>query len=569
MEPQRIEYPPENASLRRLVRFCSKTGHIWLGETRMLLVQAAAQAALRKELIESLGVERARGLLTRIGFATGVRDAGIAQKLWPNGSVRDAMMMGPQLAMLEGIVKVGAKELEFDVESGTFYGDFTWENSWEDEAHLSDFGVQADPVCWSLVGYATGYTTAFMGRMVLWKEVECVGSGAQHCRIIGRPADAWEDRDEQLRYFRAESIANQLMELQTQVEQLRSTVAQQDVHVDMIGESPKFLRALELVKKAADSNVTVLLTGETGVGKERFANHLHKASPRAHGPFVPVNCAAIPSELVESELFGVEEGAYTGARKSRPGRFERAHGGTLFLDEIGDLTLSAQAKLLRVLQEGEVERLGDTHARKVDVRLVAATNVNLTDAVKAGKFRSDLFYRLSAFPVTIPPLRERKTDIPLLVDNFVKKQAVVHGKRVAGVTDRAMKALLGYPWPGNVRELGNIVERGVILAPAGGQIEVDHLFVDFEDPEPPDAGVSARGALRPAEESRRDLDGPRDDDSITNLCESVLEEAIGLERLEAALINTAVTKANGNLSSAARMLGITRPQLAYRLKKLS
>lgn len=308
MELPRIEYPPDNASLRRLVRFCSKTGHIWLGETRMLLVQAASQASLRKELIETLGVERARGLLTRIGFATGVRDAEIAQKLWPNTSMKNAMLMGPQLHMLEGFVRVGARVLDFDIESGRFYGDFTWENSWEDEAHLSDFGIQAEPVCWGLMGY----TTAFMGRMVLWKEIECVASGAQLCRIIGRPADEWEDRDEQLKYFRAESIANQLLELQTQVEELRSTVAERSMQADMIGESPKFLRALELVKKAADSNVTVLLTGETGVGKERFASCLHKASPRAAGPFVAVNCAAIPGELVESELFGVEEGAYTG-----------------------------------------------------------------------------------------------------------------------------------------------------------------------------------------------------------------------------------------------------------------
>ncbi len=568
MELPRIEYPPDNASLRRLVRFCSKTGHIWLGETRMLLVQAASQASLRKELIETLGVERARGLLTRIGFATGVRDAEIAQKLWPNTSMKNAMLMGPQLHMLEGFVRVGARVLDFDIDTGRFYGDFTWENSWEDEAHLSDFGVQAEPVCWGLMGYATGYTTAFMGRMVLWKEIECVASGAQLCRIIGRPADEWEDRDEQLKYFRAESIANQLLELQTQVEELRSTVAERSMQADMIGESPKFLRALELVKKAADSNVTVLLTGETGVGKERFASCLHKASPRVTGPFVAVNCAAIPGELVESELFGVEEGAYTGARKSRPGRFERANGGTLFLDEIGDLPLAAQAKLLRVLQEGEVERLGDTRARKIDVRLVAATNVNLSEAVKAGKFRSDLFYRLSAFPVTIPPLRERKPDIPLLIDSFVKKQSAMHGKRVAGVTDRAMKVMLGYAWPGNVRELENIVERGVILAPAGGQIEVDHLFVDFEDPEPADAAVSARGALKPPEAPRGPADGP-DDDPVAGLCDSVLEGAVSLDRLEATLINTAVTRANGNLSSAARMLGITRPQLAYRLKKLS
>jgi two-component system response regulator HydG len=193
-------------------------------------------------------------------------------------------------------------------------------------------------------------------------------------------------------------------------------------------------------------------------------------------PLIAVNCAALPEQLIESELFGVEKGAFTGAQQSRPGRFERAHGGTLFLDEIGELSASAQVKLLRVLQEGELERIGDTRTRKVDVRVVAATNVDLKQAVEEGRFRRDLYYRLNVYPVTIPPLRDRKEDIALLAQRFLEKYLVRHSKKVLGITDQAMHALKQYSWPGNVRELENVIERGVILAPAGGRIDLADLF---------------------------------------------------------------------------------------------
>jgi transcriptional regulator with GAF, ATPase, and Fis domain len=210
--------------------------------------------------------------------------------------------------------------------------------------------------------------------------------------------------------------------------------------------------------------VSVLLTGETGVGKERFARALHTLSDRAGGPFVAVNCAALPAELIEAELFGVEKGAYTGAHATRAGRFERADGGTLFLDEVGDMPLPAQAKLLRVLQEGEVERLGAEQPRKVNVRLVAATNVDLEAAVAAGRFRRDLLYRLNVYPIAIPALRERTADIAPLAQHLLQRYAAQHHKRLLGFSDRAMAALQAHDWPGNVRELENLVERGVILA---------------------------------------------------------------------------------------------------------
>ena len=545
--------------LRSRVHFCAQTGQIWLHEHRMLLVHAEAQGLLRKELIDTLGMERARGLLTRMGYASGLRDAELARSHSQDCSDVEAFMTGPRLHTLEGIVQVTPVRLELDRVSGRFFGEFLWENSWEGQWHRRYYGIHHEPVCWTQIGYACGYTSAFMGRQILYKEVECAGMGHPNCRIVGRPAEEWDDAAEQLRFFTPQPIADQLIELQTQVVQLRASIGQSArLPADMIGNSPGFRRAFDLLRQAATSQITVLLLGETGVGKELFARALHAMGARRDQPFVAVNCGAIPAELVESELFGVERGAYTGAQVSRAGRFERAHGGTLFLDEIGELPLPAQAKLLRVLQEGEVERVGDQRSRRVDVRVVAATNAELHGRVKEGRFRSDLYYRLNPFQIRIPPLRERKEDISLLAKRFLEKYSAINGKSLRGFTDKAKRALLTYAWPGNIRELQNMVERGVILAPGGGRIEVDHLFT------PP-----AHGA--PVEELGLDVDGRIDIarwDAGRELCDAVFNGVMTLAQVEALLIETAVDKARGNLSAASRLLGMTRPQLAYRLKHL-
>jgi transcriptional regulator with GAF, ATPase, and Fis domain len=260
-----------------------------------------------------------------------------------------------------------------------------------------------------------------------------------------------------------------------------------------------------------------------------------------------LNCAAIPEDLIESELFGVEKGAFTGASRSRPGRFERAHGGTLFLDEVGELSAGAQVKLLRVIQEGEIERIGDTAPRKVDVRLIVATNIDLWQAVGNGIFRSDLFYRLNTYPVIIPPLRERLEDIPLLVNRFIERFPALHGKKIGGRSEEAMNALMDYHWSGNIRELENIIERGVILTNNGGVIESENLL-----------SVAS---------SESDDDSARRDSRLANLIDHALRHKIPLEKLEARLLNEAVQRSRGNISSAARLLGLSRPQLAYPLEK--
>jgi len=339
--------------------------------------------------------------------------------------------------------------------------------------------------------------------------------------------------------------------LQSQVTSLRENLTEEQSFGDMVGCSQKFLEVRELLAKAAESKVTVLLLGETGVGKDMFAKALHEGSPRRDKAFVAVNCAAIPRDLIEAELFGVEKGAYTGADQSRPGRFERAHGGTLFLDEVGELSLQAQAALLRVLQESELERVGDTRTRKVDVRLVAATNENLEEAVEQGRFRPDLLYRLNVYSVVVPPLRDRIDDVPELVKHFIDKYCSLHGKQVQGITDRAMAMLRAYQWPGNIRELGNMIERGIILARQGGSIEALHLFPHVVEQEPVEVDTAA----------------PAGACSLEELADQLLEDGCDLARLEGVLMDRALERTGGNVTRAARLLGLSRATLDYRLKK--
>lgn len=541
-------------NLRARLRFDTAHGNIWLDESRMMLLHTRAFGALRKELFDSLGVERARGLLVRMGFVAGQQDGELAKKLAGDRPLGEIFLLGPEIHGLEGIVKTRTIQCDLDFEHGNFYGEFTLENSWEAESHLQIFGPGQDHACWSVIGYASGYVTAFMNRLVVFRETACHAAGATLCSMVGKNAEEWDE--DYLRYFHPENIAEQMIELQQQVTRLRDTLCSTRGEDSLVGDSPAFKSAFSLLQRAALSPINVLLLGETGVGKERFARWLHDHGPRADKPFIAVNCAAIPHDLIESELFGVTKGAYTGAEQSRPGRFERAHGGTLFLDEVGDLAPAAQVKLLRVLQTGEVERLGDDHARKVDVRLVSATNVNLQQAIGTGKFRADLYYRLATYPVTIPPLRERPTDLPLLVASFIEKFSALYPKKVLGVTERAMQMLSQYGWPGNIRELENVIERGVLLVPPGGRIEASHLFAEQQQFEQEGEGIDQAGNL-PERSAAREQ----------GLCEELLGREFNLIAHENALVDLAVKKANGNLSQAARLLGITRRQLAYKFNR--
>jgi two-component system, NtrC family, response regulator HydG len=304
----------------------------------------------------------------------------------------------------------------------------------------------------------------------------------------------------------------------------------------IIGSSPEMMMVFRSIARAAASDATVLVTGQSGTGKEMVARALHSGSARARRPFVAINCAAIPENLLESELFGHEKGAFTGAIGRRVGRFERASGGTLFLDEIGDMSMALQSKILRALQEREIERVGGTSAVSIDVRVIAATNRDLVGAVQEGRFREDLYYRIAVVVLHLPPLAERGADIDLLTQHFVAHYAREHGREIRGVAEDVFQILGTHPWPGNVRQLRNAIERAVVMA-SGDLLLPQHL--------PPDVFHAAAGARH------------RDDSMAGPLCT--------LEEMERRMIQRALRETGHNLTLAARRLGIHRNTLRRKL----
>jgi DNA-binding NtrC family response regulator len=310
---------------------------------------------------------------------------------------------------------------------------------------------------------------------------------------------------------------------------------------NIIGRSKRMQEVLALVERVAPTNSTVLIGGESGVGKDLIARAIHQNSRRSSGPFIKINSTAIPDTLFESELFGFERGAFTGALASKPGKFELADKGTLFLDEIGDVPAAIQVKLLRVLQEREFERLGGTKTLKVDIRMIAATNRDLRAALEEGTFREDLYYRLNVVPIDIPPLREHKEDIPDLVKHFLARFAADSEKGIEGITPAAVSALMEYHWPGNVRQLENSVERAVALS-SGRMIDLVDIHLDTTHGKGVATGASPADQFLPA--------------------------GVTLEQWEDNMIREALRRANGNKSQAARLLGLSRNALRYRLGKL-
>jgi DNA-binding NtrC family response regulator len=326
-------------------------------------------------------------------------------------------------------------------------------------------------------------------------------------------------------------------ELRQENRALREALGHRYEYKNIVARSDKMQAVLGLVERVAPTNATVLVGGESGVGKDLVARAIHEHSNRASGPFVKINSTAIPENLLESELFGYEKGAFSGATSAKPGKFEIADKGTLFLDEIGDVPPPTQVKLLRVLQDREFERLGATKTLKVDVRLIAATNRDLRDALEEGTFREDLYYRLNVVAIDIPPLRERKEDIPPLAEFFLHKFARESAKPVRGITPQAMHALEDFHWPGNVRELQNIIERAVTLS-SGEMLDVADIRLD-------------RSPGRATAEAARGL-----------------PQGFTLEQWEDEMIREALRHANGNKSQAARSLGLSRNALRYRLSKI-
>jgi DNA-binding NtrC family response regulator/predicted hydrocarbon binding protein len=475
----------ERLQLAELLDFRPDLGVIRLHDQRVVILSAAAVGLLRKELIDRLGRDVARRLLLRFGYADGYHDAVNMRQRSARADPADALRAGFVLHTLEGIVRVEILRLERD-DAGRFDAEFAWHDSYIAEEHLHHYGQSTEPVCWSLVGYATGYASACLGQEVYFRETECLAQGVTHCRVIGRDAAAWAADLETLRAdFEGDDLGAEVERLHTaaqlkakelarrelvlerrerELNLLRERVAKHAESHHFIARSPAMQDVLELAGQVAPLDTTVLVFGESGTGKEFVVKMIHEQSRRAGGPFVSVNCAALTETLLESELFGHVRGSFTGAVRDKPGLFEVASNGTLFLDELGEVAPSVQAKLLRALQEREIRRVGGERTIKVNTRVIAATNRELRAAVAAGTFREDLYFRLGAFVIPIPPLRDRREDIPAMAHEFVQRARRRMGKDVQTVSADAMTLLVHYEWPGNVRELEHAIERGVIVA---------------------------------------------------------------------------------------------------------
>nr|WP_216620047.1 sigma-54-dependent Fis family transcriptional regulator [Myxococcus xanthus] len=470
--------------LSELLSFEPGGGLIHFGGQRVLLMDPVALGLLRKELVKLMGMTAARGTFTRLGYAHGWRTAEAMKGAVPWKDESLWRRAGGRLHTLQGQVRVEPVQRRAD-EGPEPFAEAQWHDSYEAEQHLLHLGQSDQPVCWSLTGFASGYMSYVNGKPIYGTELRCVGKGDAACHYVGRPAEEWSTEcTEVLRLYETQCMEGMLAQVTEALRQAerklrakRQSLARAGVTEDpagMVARSEAMQRIINLARRVAKVDSTVLVTGESGVGKERIARLIHDESGRAHKAFVAVNCAAVTESLLESELFGHARGAFTGATHDRAGLFEAAHGGTLFLDEVGEVPPSMQAKLLRVLQEREVRRVGENASRKVDVRLVAATNRDLAEEVRQGRFRQDLYYRLRVIELKIPPLRERRDDVLPLARLLLAEAAERLGRRVSGLSPDAADQLLRYAWPGNVRELSNAVERAVALC-EGTRVEREDL----------------------------------------------------------------------------------------------
>lgn len=503
----------ENLNHDELLHFDADSGVILFAGQRALLLDSMAMGLLRKYLVENFGEAAARTVLTQFGFAHGWRMAQAMRAEFAWDDDEDWRRAGTRIHTLGGLFQVvpGAKD-PLSKAGATLLA------SYEGEQHVLHFGRAEAPVCWTICGLMSGYLSCATGKEVYVLEDRCIGAGAAACHLMGRTREEWGDeRSEELRFFESKRLEECLdVSMQRVTETLKSaerkvrehrralTRVAPDVVVEpfgIIAKSPVMSRLLDLARRVARVDTTVIITGETGSGKERIARLLHDESTRAAGPFIAVNCGAITEALLESELFGHKRGAFTGATQDRVGLFEASNGGTLLLDEVGEISPMMQVKLLRVLQEKEIRRVGESRSRAVDVRVVAATNRDLARGVEGGGFRQDLYYRLKVVELPVPPLRERREDI-LPLARVLLAAAALHMKRdTTGLTPAAADQLLNYAWPGNVRELENVMERAVALA-RGSRIEVDDLPGELR------AAVAVpavtTGAIRPLSEIEKE-----------------------------------------------------------------
>jgi DNA-binding NtrC family response regulator len=470
--------------LKELLSFEREGGLLRFGGQRAVILDVVALGLLRSELIGSLGLAGARGMLTRFGYAHGWRTAETLKDEFPWDDEGEWRRAGARLHTLQGLV-IAENPARSTTAGPAPFAESVWHDSYEAEQHLLHQGKADEAVCWTLSGFASGYLSHSNGREILCIEERCRGKGDAVCTLVGRPIEEWGDTAvPHLPFYEQHCLEEALVQVTSELKRVERRLRSRSKElargrVDtssgaLATKSEAMQRAIELASTVAKVDSTVLVTGESGVGKERMARFIHDESARTGGPFVAINCGAVPEGLLESELFGHAKGAFTGASQDRAGLFEAAQGGTLFLDEIGEVSPAMQVKLLRALQEHEVRRVGENRNRRVDARVLAATNRDLPSEVRAARFRQDLYYRLRVVELRVPPLRERREDILPLARELLGRAAERMRRKLSGFTPAAANQLLRYTWPGNVRELENATERAAVLA-KGNRIDVNDL----------------------------------------------------------------------------------------------
>ena len=475
----------EDLNHKELLELDPEGGVIRFAGQRALLLDAVAMGLHRQYLVENFGLTAARAVLTQFGFAHGWRMAAAMKKEFKWVSDDEWRRAGPHIYTLEGFFRTQPGSEDMLTKKGTMLL-----ASYEAEQHLLHFGRSDSAVCWTICGLMSGYVSQTTGKEIYVLEDRCLGQGHAACHLLGRTREEWgEEHAEDLAFFDAGRLKESLdVSLSRVTETLRAAEVKLRAHrqalvsvasdveepLGIVARSRKMQNVVDLARRVAKVDASVLITGESGVGKERIARLVHDESTRAAGPFIAVNCGAITETLLESELFGHARGAFTGATSDRPGIFEAASRGTLLLDEIGEVSAGMQVKLLRVLQEREIRRVGENKSRPVDARIIAATNRDLSHGVAESTFRQDLYYRLKVVELNVPSLRDRRDDILPLARLLLAEAAMRMDRKISGLSPGAADQLLRYEWPGNVRELENAMERAVALA-RGSRVDLRDL----------------------------------------------------------------------------------------------
>ena len=529
--------------IEELVDFSA--GLIQLQGRRLILHDIHAFAQFRKDLLSMVGQEHAQRILTRFGYLWGQADAAAMQRIFNWGDPIEFLKAGPRLQTLQGVAVAVIKSLHWDSNTGRFCMNLVWHRSGEAMEHLAEIGPSKDPICWILVGYISGFMTYGTGQEIYFVERSCLAQGKNVCVAEGRDRTSWgEDILPYLPYFQSDGIQDKIQRLTHEIELKNRALAHARRHPQIQKKTSGFppvevrsavyARVLDSAVRVAPFDTSVFITGESGVGKEVLARYIHSQSARSEQPFVVINCSALPETLLEGELFGYKAGAFTGARQDRKGIFEEADSGTIFLDEIGDITPATQLKLLRVLQEREVVRLGENRPRKIDVRVIAATHRDIKKCVAEQSFREDLYYRLIVVEIEIPPLRARPEDIIPLARYLTKNMGRKFKISGLKLSPQCLEYLQNYPWPGNIRELENALERAAVYS-QDGIIQPEHLPPTITQPSPLQTIQSEKTPMTLAE-------------------------------LEKQYIHAVLEQTGQNRSRAAKILGISTTTLWRKLK---